>query len=206
MNFNYNTEEKTYNLFGTLTNELISLYGVQCKFIRTTKFMKDDVFGDFRSISANADSVFEIALMPESTENWGGSDLFSKFGLQVLDQMNFFISAVSFTDIYENEDFNNVVGDLLVFENGKFMEITGLDTEVAGGNNMFTYSNTKNVYMLKTRSYHHNRDSKIDIPEEDLSFEQINDIFTDTTSKNMKEKANTAAKTSISKDSVFGNF
>jgi hypothetical protein len=208
VNFNYSSRDKDYQLFRRQTEELINLYGVICKYLKVQKLNKDAVFGEFTKIKADKDSVFNIAIMPEQTEGWGGQDLFGKFGLQVLDQMNFFIAANTFELLYEDGDFNNCVGDILVFENGKYMEITSLDTEVAGGNNLFTSSALKNVYMLKTRSYQFNRDSQIDIPEEDMDFAKIDAMFLGETPVETKNDSAKVMSTRRKKksDPVFGDL
>jgi hypothetical protein len=166
MNFNLGfNHEGEYSLFKSQTQEIINLYGVYTKYLIVEKINKDVIFGEHSHIKVDAETVFEMFMLPEETETWsGGGDLFSKFGLQNLDTLNFFIGVEDMEKIHPNivnregKGWDGIIGNLVVLPNNKIMEITGFEHEVEGNSNLFTYDQRKNVYKITCKSYIANRD------------------------------------------------
>ena len=172
MNFNFSTDnshDNEYDLFRSITEEMINLYGIQIKYLITKKINQDSIFGEHSHISVDSENVFEFFAKPEETDNWGGeSDLYSKFGLQNLDTMNIFVGRTDMEKIHpEIVDRQGKVtvanlphGNLVVFDSNKIMEVTDmkLTSDTFGNNNIFDSNKTKNVYKLTLKSYIANRD------------------------------------------------
>lgn len=167
MNFNIGSVGHTneYNLFKNMTEEGINLYGIPVKYLITEKVNKDFIFGEWSHLKVNKDSVFEIYMLPVESESWSSQgDLFSKFGLQNLDTIQVIISVKTMEEIHPNivnrtgKGFDWIIGNLVVLPSNKIMEITNIDTEVQGLNNIFTYDLNKNAYQLTLRQYIANND------------------------------------------------
>lgn len=104
MNLNI-TSQPDYDLQGSLTAELINLYGIPIKLIITEKRNYDqNVFGDFQSIKANKEDIFDLYGLPENSEEVEDmSSTFSEFGMLNLETIRLFISKESLEEIsYQN--------------------------------------------------------------------------------------------------------
>jgi len=104
MNLNI-TSQPDYNLQASLTAELINMYGVPIKLIITEKKNYDtSVFGDFQSIKANREDIFDLYGLPENSEEVEdiGTN-FSEFGMLNVETIRLFISKESLQEIsYQN--------------------------------------------------------------------------------------------------------
>jgi len=172
MNFNYSTDEShnpEYNLYGNITEEMINLYGINIKYLITAKINQDEIFGESQYIKVNNSNVFSFFIYPQDSTAFDGDDsIYSKFGLQNLDGMTIFISRNSFELVHselvnknQSVEINNIpIGNLIIFNSNKIMEITGFELSSAdfGHNNVFDSKLTKNVYKLTLKSYIPNRD------------------------------------------------
>ncbi len=105
MNFNI-TKKEDYRLQASLTDELISLYGVLCKLLIVEKINMDDtVFGDFSHVKSDTDKIFEIYGLPETSEEWDNINInFSQFGLLNLESINLFFSRKTIDSIFGDFD------------------------------------------------------------------------------------------------------
>ena len=155
MNFNFsNTQD--YALNTGLIEEMIELYGILVKFILTEKINDDDtVFGDYSHLKSIPGEIYDIYMLPETTEDWdtGGFDITS-FGLVNFENLVLFAAKSSFDpdpDIID--DPLDIVGNLIVLPNNKVMEVTGVDVTVPGVNNLFTYNDAKSVYKLTCKPH-----------------------------------------------------
>lgn len=153
--YNFNTNESAeYDLNTELIDECINLYGVQTKFLVVQKLNSDDtIFGDYSSIKTDGTKIFDVFMMPENSDSWdSGGYNFSEFGMLNNDSCTVFVSKNSVQNIIEL-DFKELYGNLVIMPNNKIMEVTDVQFEVPGVNNLFTYSNTKSVYKLTLKPY-----------------------------------------------------
>ena len=153
--YNFNTNESAeYDLNTELIDECINLYGVQTKFLVVQKLNSDDtIFGDYSSIKTDNSKIFDVFMMPENSDSWdSGGYNFSEFGMLNNDTCTVFVSKNSVQNIIEL-DFKELYGNLVVMPNNKIMEVTDVQFEVPGVNNLFTYSNSKSVYKLTLKPY-----------------------------------------------------
>ena len=152
-NFNFN-ENPEYDLNTELIDECINLYGVQTKFLVVQKLNSDDtIFGDYSSIKTDNSKIFDVFMMPENSDSWdSGGYNFSEFGMLNNDSCTVFVSKNSVQNIIEL-DFKELYGNLVIMPNNKIMEVTDVQFEVPGVNNLFTYSNAKSVYKLTLKPY-----------------------------------------------------
>ncbi len=153
--YNYNIDEAPeYDLNADLIDECINLYGVPTKFLVVQKLNSDDtVFGDYSSIKTDGTKIFSVYMMPENSDSWdSGGYNFSDFGMLNNDNTTVFVSKNSVQNII-TLDFKELYGNLVVMPNNKIMEVTDVQFEVPGVNNLFTYSNAKSVYKLTLKPY-----------------------------------------------------
>lgn len=170
MNFNFNSQAE-YQLNTSLTFEMIQLYGVQTKYVKTQKINFDmNVFGDYSHLKTNNTDIYDIYMLPENTEDWDTGDYgLNNFGLVNFDNVSLFVPKQSFDGIALPQE---IVSNLIVFPNNKVMEITDIDITVPGVNNLFTYNDAKNVYKITCKPY----DFKIvnEIDQQAISPDQTN--------------------------------
>jgi hypothetical protein len=153
--YNFNTNEAAeYDLNTELIDECINLYGVQTKFLVVQKLNSDDtIFGDYSSIKTDNSKIFDVFMMPENSDSWdSGGYNFSEFGMLNNDSCTVFVSKNSVQNII-TLDFKELYGNLVVMPNNKIMEVTDVQFEVPGVNNLFTYNDTKSVYKLTLKPY-----------------------------------------------------
>ena len=171
MNFNIDEpgNDGEYNLFRSATEEIISLYGVKLIYLITEKINPDYIFGEHHSIAVNSENSFELYGYPETTDTWDGDGtLFSKFGLQNLDTISFYVSRTDMEKIHPEivsregkATVDNLPhGNIISLPNNKLMEVTDmkLESNTFGNNNLYTSNRTKNVYKLTLKTYVANRD------------------------------------------------
>ena len=153
--YNYNIDEAPeYDLNTELIDECINLYGISTKFLVVQKLNSDDtVFGDYSSIKTDGTKIFGVYMMPENSDSWdSGGYNFSEFGMLNNDSCTVFVSKNSIENIIGLE-FKELYGNLVLMPNNKIMEVTDVQFEVPGVNNLFTYSNAKSVYKLTLKPY-----------------------------------------------------
>lgn len=186
MNFNFSNQPE-YSLNTSLTNELINLYGIPIKFLVVQKINKDDiVFGDFSHLKTDSDKIFTINALPENSENWDQTGFdFNSFGLTNFDSISLFVSRSSMDEIFPDMDdsngFNDILGNLLVLPNDRILEITNIEWEVPGINNLYTNNDVKSVYVLSCKTYDMklvNEVDNLDISnEETVEYETLDNYF-----------------------------
>lgn len=168
MNLNfYNKPE--YDLNRSLITEMISMYGIQVKFVKVKKINEDLVFKDYQHLVADKKDIVEMYALPENTDSFDSSGYqFNSFGFTDLNNLSIFISVESFGEI----KFKEIVGNLIVLPSNKILEITDVTFQVPGINNDFVNNNTRTVYKLTLTPYEFKlTDNLSDIqkPTEDLS-------------------------------------
>lgn len=161
-NFNYGTDSTNnseYSLQRNHVDELINLYGIPTVFLLVQKVNKDDlVFGDFSHLKADNTNRFDMMALPEMSDEWGDVSInFSEFGIENNETINLFVSRIAmdtiFPDIDLNRGFSSIVGNLVILNSNRLVEITDISFEVPGTSNLFTTTNQKNVYKFTCKTY-----------------------------------------------------
>lgn len=149
MNLNfYNSPE--YDLNRSLITEMISMYGVQVKFVKVKKINEDAVFKDYQHLVADKKDIIEMYALPENSESFDSNGYqFNAFGFTDLNNLSVFISVESFGEI----KFKEIVGNLIVLPSNKILEITDVTFQVPGINNDFVNNNSRTVYKLTLTPY-----------------------------------------------------
>ena len=168
MNLNfYNNPE--YELNRSLITEMISMYGIQVKFVKVKKINEDNLFKDYQHLVADKNDIIEMYALPENTDSFDSSGYqFNTFGFTDLNNLSVFISVESFGDI----QFKEIVGNLIVLPSNKILEITDVTFQVPGINNDFVNNNSRTVYKLTLTPYEFKLTdnlSEIQKPSDDLS-------------------------------------
>ncbi len=204
--YNFNNYSNEYSLHNDITAEFIDLYGFKTTYIKTTKVNMDKIFGEIQNLRADNSSVYSVSVYPENTSGFDNSnDILSKFGILSFDSINLFISARTYEIVYPLGDVQKGVGDLIVLPSNKIMEITDVEHQVQGLNNMFVYGNQKNVYNIKCKPYNYNHDeidvsaTLPDIPD----FGHLFDIANKEAEVTEQEVQSTVVKNA---DDVFGDL
>ena len=168
MNLNfYNSPE--YDLNKSLITEMISMYGVQVKFVKVKKIKEDNLFKDYQHLVADKNDIIEMYALPENSDSFDSNGYqFSSFGFTDLNNLSVFISVESFGDI----QFKEILGNLIVLPSNKILEITDVTFQVPGINNDFVNNNSRTVYKLTLTPYEFKLTdnlSEIQKPSDDLS-------------------------------------
>ena len=168
MNLNfYNNPE--YELNRSLITEMISMYGIQVKFVKVKKINEDNLFKDYQHLVADKNDIIEMYALPENTDSFDSSGYqFNSFGFTDLNNLSVFISVESFGEI----QFKEIVGNLIVLPSNKILEITDVTFQVPGINNDFVNNNSRTVYKLTLTPYEFKLTdnlSEIQKPSDDLS-------------------------------------
>lgn len=194
MNFNFH-QKPDYNLNTGLIDELIRLYGTPVRFLVTEKLMDsyftpnshesaytgnkaNRVFGDFKTIKVDGyrEALEFHVLLSESEEYPNGLQFaFNNFGLINDDTLQVFVSLRSLKSLEVNGEVHpkEIISNLIVFPNGKVMEITDCQLHVPGVNNKFVYSNIPSCYQLSLKSYSFDR-SAVDRKHQNNERVQLN--------------------------------
>lgn len=176
--YNYNIDEAPeYDLNAELIDECINLYGIPTKFLVVQKLNSDDtIFGDYSSIKTDGTKIFDVYMMPENSDSWdSGGYNFSEFSMLNNDNTSVFVSKNSVQNII-TLDFKDLYGNLVVMPNNKIMEVTDVQFEVPGVNNLFTFKNAKSVYKLTLKPYSVKLTDEIN--QADISVDPLEDYST----------------------------
>lgn len=223
---NFNMQNNEYSLQANMTDELINLYGILVKIAITEKINSDkNVFGDFSHIKTNTSKTFSVYAMPETSESFDSTGInFSGFGLTSLETTNIFISRKSIDTIFpepnmggnfdSGKGFEGIVGSIVTLPSGKLMEITEIQFEVPGTNNLFTQANVKNVYKLSLSPYSYKENDEIvdstvnSADTEDDDYASLTNYFDELTNtkEEVQVEAETVVKPNSQLDSVFDRF
>jgi hypothetical protein len=106
--FNQNVKSQQ-NLYDDLMVEAIKFYGQNLYYIPRDIVNKDPIFLD--DVPSRFNSSYVLEMYPEMTGGFGGDgDLFSKFGIEIRDQVNFVVSRKRWTETVKRYD-NNISGN-----------------------------------------------------------------------------------------------
>ena len=237
MNFNF-SNQPDYSLNSSMINEVINLYGVLTKFMVVLKINRDDtVFGDYSHLKSDGSKIFDLYALPEVMEEWTQENYgFSEFGFVNSDSIGLFVSRKDMERIYQNFDegkgFKDIIGNLLVLPNNRILEITDIEHEVPGMNNLFTQNDIKTVYKLSCRTYNQKLITEIDSvdvaadPKFEGDYETLDTYFSELidsgTAQDNEAEVNDTVKTvkrnttideivqkpivDNSEDNIFGRF
>lgn len=234
MAWNLNNYENEYELFDSQTEEQIDMFGLTVSYVKAEGVNLDEIFGEYTHKKLLQNNILEVNVLPENSEEFESlGTTFSKMGILNTETFNCYISRAHAEKIGYEDIRTEAVGDLLVLPNGKKFEITFVDHEVRGTNNMFPYANQKNVFMLKAKIWSYNSDSKeegsvvtdldgnesIEDKLETFNFTSLDEIFTndDTTppaegetkpepKKRLKTQDEEAEKLHVDTSDVFGEW
>lgn len=232
MNFNLPIQE--YDLSGSVTEELIRLYGAACKLVLTDKLGIDLTFGDFSHFKADNKSCFEIYAMPENSEEFDTYEkLQTQFGVPIETSISFYVSKISAYNLLQpsnnskneysvtepDERIRKLISSLIITPSGKIFEITDIILDCLGLNNAFLYTHSKNVYKFKCKTYVYKNADELDIngvvEDPDLYEKQkgynnntINELenYFDRLSDITKKQNNETKDYYSNNDDVFGRF
>lgn len=139
-----------YSLNSSMIKEVINLYGVKIKFLKTNKINHDaTIFKDFSHLEGH--DVFELNALPENSEAFDTANIaLQDFGLLNFDNVSLFVHQDSFKGVCQ---YNEIVGNIVVLPSNKVMEIVNTEEQVPGINNLFTYDDAKSVYKLTCKPY-----------------------------------------------------
>lgn len=215
--FNLNRNQSAdYNLKERQIHEMITLYGVEVDFLKTTKMNIDSVLRDFSHLKIGTDKE-TIPLLPEDTQGWEGDMGFDMWGLHNQRTINFFISKINYEKIKTLAGSEaDILNSIIRLPSGTVMEISDIISQVEGVNNLFTYDDAKSVYRLTTRVYNHSKQNKIEEPEEPTvtmdedvaeTFDDIDAYFKVLDNEELEDTGtNDAEVVSSVEDNVFGNL
>ena len=193
MNFNF-TNQNEYQLNTSMTEEMINLYGVLTKLLITEKINRDDVvFGDYSHLKSDSSKIYDIYMLPETSEDWDtSSTAFTNFGLVNFDNVSLFIAKSSLDPLPDTIDEPlNLIGNLIVFPNNKVMEITDSEWSVPGVNNLFTYNDAKSVIKVTCKPHDFKLINELDTvdisAEEDVPYETLDHYFNELIDEAVKQ-------------------
>lgn len=156
---NLNNKSADYELSGTLTAEVIDIFGLEVDLIPTDQVNIDNIFNETTVSTVDKEKIQKIMVKPENANSFDDDDdMLSKFGFTGMSSINLFVSNKSLDNIFEdiNIEFTKLVGDIIRLPSGKLFEVTNAKPQVEGVNNMFVYANQKNVFILACKPYTHN--------------------------------------------------
>ncbi|MCK5537178.1 MAG: hypothetical protein KAI79_10140 [Bacteroidales bacterium] len=224
-NLNY-SKQPDYNLQHTMLDEMINIYGVPTILLKTERINKDDlVFGDWSHIKVDGESRFNMMALPEISETWGDmSTNFSDWGMLNLETISLFVSKKTiesiYTDINTTTGFGAIIGNLVVLNSDRIVEITDVSFEVEGTSNLFTTSAQKNVYRLTCKTYSvkstdelpqdiiKSEEADVDYDALDQYFDELTQekITVDTEAEVTPDENTSKPIVATDEDDVFGRF
>ena len=159
MGFNLNVSRKPERaLDGHLIDEMISIYGVPCLWLYSTRINEDKtVFRDFSHFKVDKDYK-QVDLLPENMENWDGEISYGGFGAFQSFTIDLFISARQIHELYpkfttKRATRSEVVNSLLLTPGNQILEVTNVESFEVGVSNQFTYADLPNSYKLTCKAY-----------------------------------------------------
>jgi len=114
--FNFFSQNNTneFNLFNNLSSEIINIYGIDCYYMPRNKRKDDMLFGDAIGSYFTGDNSFMISMYLENPLDFENDEMFSKFGIQTTNNVNF---IVNMSDIHQAIGDRPFTGDLIYVPN-----------------------------------------------------------------------------------------
>jgi hypothetical protein len=159
MAFNLNNSRKPeVDLYKSLIDESIEMYGIPCKYIYSEKMNKNEVFQDFSHMKVG--EVFkDIFLLPEDASDWEGDVVYNNFGFYNQWTQTLYISRKTILELYPDFDEDGrsrMVNNLIITPSSTVLEITHVETYNPGINNLWGFADRTSVYKLSVKIYDHN--------------------------------------------------
>lgn len=125
---NFNVKLIESDLFINATDEAINHFGVPLVYIRAVNKNRDEILGEYQRQHYLAENVYELYGMFETFSSFEGElDLYSKFGIQVQENMHINISSKTFLDL----GFQPMQNDLIYWNDGNSVfEVTFVSRDV----------------------------------------------------------------------------
>lgn len=145
---NFNNHENTQSLHDMLVSESIQMRGVECYYIRRELVSPDFIFGE--DPQSRFEKAYKTAMYIQSFDGYEGQrDFFSKFGMQVNDEMSLQINPGLFKHQTDGELPKE--GDLIYFAMGNALfEVVWVEPFTpfyqAGRNPVMTLTASKFIY------------------------------------------------------------
>ena len=160
MAFNLNISRKPErDLYKSLIDETISMYGIKCKYLYTKKINKDlSVFKDFSHLKSNKDYK-DIYLLPEESENWEGDVNYNLFGFHNNWTQHLYISKKSMYELFPEflkTGRHEMVNSLIITPSSTILEITHVESFDPGVSNTWAYADQPSAYKLTVKIYDNN--------------------------------------------------
>lgn len=199
MNFNL-SQKPDYHLNTSMIDELIRLYGTLCHLVMTDKIVDKGnhndliseaaVFNDFKALKTTQGNqgptiehpIWVLLAEPEEFGN-GMAFAFNNFGLINDDTLQVYVGINSLGFLKDGNGQihpKEIVSNLLVFPNGKVMEITDCQLHIPGVNNSFVYSDMPSCYQFSLKSYQFDRSAVSLERENDGSVLEMNKTAEDS--------------------------
>lgn len=176
---NFYEFENVQTLQDSLVAESIQMRGVECYYLPSQWVNKDELFGE--DPSRKFEKAWKFAAYLDSFEGYsGGNTFFSKFGMQVNDEITITVNPNLFK--YQVDGQEPKEGDLFYFEMDKSLfEITWVEPYnpfyQVGSNAMRRITAQKFIYSGETIAPKLQRNDEIYIPEfDELDLNPINDL------------------------------
>lgn len=127
--FNHFTNSSEQSLLNDLVKETVKIHGIDVKYLPRTLVNIDKIFGEEGISQFN--SATEIEMYISSVNGFSGEgDFYSKFGLQIRDQLIMTVSRQRWTELGVSERPRPFEGDLIYFPlNDKLFEIKFVEHE-----------------------------------------------------------------------------
>lgn len=135
MNATYDiTQSNEANTLDNVASEFYYLYGTDLTFLPREVNKEETTFGEY--LSAVFNQGFPIRMFVEEVEAWsGGGDMYSKFGLQVTDEVTCYLNKTSFKNATMSNSAPSGLypkqGDLLyLHKSQKLFQISHIEDEI----------------------------------------------------------------------------
>jgi hypothetical protein len=155
-NFNY-TKKKEYKMYGSMVDELINLYGIEVEYLEVSKFNDNVTFQEYESRQLSSDSTTISVKMEEQGEYFDPNSIINSFGISNLESTNIYISyktlIVLLPDFESSKGFGAMIGNVIIFNSNKILEITDVVPLTPGVSNLFSFNDSKNVIKLTLNTY-----------------------------------------------------
>lgn len=184
MNFNINNSILYRNTLKSMTTEYISIYGIKAKWVLSSHKI-DNVIGETKKFLSK--DYVEVTLLPENSESYNNEMSYNQLGIQNLENLVVYISSDDLSKIHPNivemqgQGFDNIIGDIVVFESGKVLEVSHISTNINSSlNHQFVYADKKNVYKLTLVTYLGSKTStnvETNTQQDILSLQEIMNVF-----------------------------
>lgn len=108
--FNFYNNNQEFDLYNKMSDESIEIFGIQCYYMPRSVRKTDMLFGEDVGSYFTSDTTFEITMYLEDGLSFGTDELYSKFGLNVTNEVSLFVQQDRIRNLIGDEPF---FGDLI---------------------------------------------------------------------------------------------